>query len=89
MKLSIITGYSIIGNSFSNIPIAILYKRDGGQTYLGTDNLLSFLFPSFSDFSGISFGTCFYLFTGKVKYKDPLEYLPFFKRKKPKLFGKT
>ncbi|MDP2112889.1 MAG: hypothetical protein Q8K69_02400 [Bacteroidota bacterium] len=50
MKLSIITGYSIIGNSFSNIPIAILYKRDGGQTYFGTDNLLSFLFPSFQIF---------------------------------------
>lgn len=88
-KLSIITGYSIIGNSFSNIPIAILYKRDGGQTYLGTDNVLSFLFPSFSDFSGISFGTCFYLFRGKKeKYQDPLEYLPFYKRKKSKLFGK-
>ncbi|MDP3914187.1 MAG: DUF5723 family protein [Bacteroidota bacterium] len=87
-KLSIITGYSIIGNSFSNIPIAILYKRDGGQTYLGTDNVLSFLSKS-SEFSGISFGTCFYLFTGKVKYKDPLEYLPFFKRKKPRLFSKT
>ncbi|MDP2888645.1 MAG: DUF5723 family protein, partial [Bacteroidota bacterium] len=87
-KLSIITGYSIIGNSFSNIPIAILYKRDGGQTYLGTDNVLSFLLKS-SEFSGISFGTCFYLFRGKVKYKDPLEYLPFFKRKKSKLFSKT
>jgi len=86
-KLSIITGYSIIGNSFANIPIAILYKRDGGQTYIGTDNVLSFLSKS-SDFSAISFGTCFYLFTGKVKYKDPLEYLPFFKQKKSKLFSK-
>ena len=86
-KLSIITGYSIIGNSFANIPIAILYKRDGGQTYLGTDNVLSFLSKS-SDFSAISFGTCFYLFTGKVKYKDPIEYLPFYKERKPKLFSK-
>lgn len=88
-KLSIITGYSIIGNSFSNIPIAILYKRDGGQTYLGTDNVLSFLSKS-SEFSGISFGTCFYLFREKKeKYQDPLEYLPFYKRKKSKLFSKT
>lgn len=88
-KLSIITGYSIIGNSFSNIPIAILYKREGGQTYLGTDNVLSFLTKS-SEFSGISFGTCFYLFRGKKeKYQDPQEYLPFYKRKKSKLFSKT
>lgn len=87
-KLSIITGYSIIGNSFSNIPIAILYKREGGQTYLGTDNVLSFLTKS-SEFSGISFGTCFYLFRGKKeKYQDPSEYLPFYKRKKSKLFSK-
>lgn len=86
-KLSIITGYSIIGNSFSNLPLAILYKREGSQTYFGTDNLLSFLLKG-SDFSAISFGTCFYLFTGRVKYKDPLEYLPFFKPKKPKMFSK-
>ncbi len=30
-KLTIITGYSILGNSFNNIQLAILYKRDGGQ----------------------------------------------------------
>jgi len=88
-KLTIITGYSILGNSFSNLPLAVLYKREGGQTYFGTDNLLSFLFPSFSEFSGISFGTCFYLFRAKsIKYQDPLEYLPFYKRKKPKLFSR-
>ena len=83
-KLTIITGYSIIGNSYSNIPLALLYKWNGGQTFFGTDNLLSFIFPTSSEFSGITFGTCFYLFRGKVKYEEPIDYRPFFKPKKVK-----
>lgn len=83
-KLTIITGYSMIGNSYSNIPLALLYKWDGGQTFFGTDNLLSVIFPSSSEFSGITFGTCFYLFRGKVKYEEPIDYRPFFKPKKVK-----
>ncbi len=83
-KFTILTGYSIIGNSYRNVPLALLYKWDGGQTFFGTDNLLSFLFPSSSEFSGITFGTCFYLFRDKVKYKDPLDYRPFFRPKKLK-----
>ena len=80
-KLSLISGYSIHGNSYINLPFAILYKWNSGQTYIGTDNLMSFLVSSLSEFSGISFGTCFYLFRKNVKYKEPLEYLPFYKRK--------
>lgn len=83
-KLTIITGYSIIENSYNNIPLALLYKWDGGQTFFGTDNLLSLLFPSSSEFSGITFGTCFYLFRNKVKYEEPLDYRPFFRPKKLK-----
>lgn len=74
-------GYSIIGDSYFNIPLGFLYKWKHGQTYLGTDNLTSFLLPGISEFSGISFGTSFYLFRQRVKY-DNVEYLPFYKRLK-------
>ena len=87
-KLTLITGYSIFGNIYNNIPLALLYKWGSGQTYIGTDNLLSTLFPSFSEVSGITFGTCFYLFRGKVKYKEPLEYLPFYKQRKSRSANK-
>lgn len=83
-KLTFSTGYSIIGNSYNNMPLAVLYKWDSGQSYLGTDNFLSFLFPSFAEFSGITFGTCFFLFSSKAKYKKQLEYLPYYKEKKPR-----
>jgi hypothetical protein len=82
-KITLISGYSIIGNSFKNLPIALLYKRRSGQTYIGTDNILSFIAPSFSDYAGISFGTCFYLFRNReIKYEDSPEYLPFYKPRK-------
>jgi hypothetical protein len=84
-NLSISSGYSIIGNSFSNFPFAVLYTGETGQYYIGTDNLLSMVVPSASDFSGITFGMCFFLFRGKVKYKQQPEYLPFYKEKKRNL----
>ena len=80
-NLSISSGYSIIGNSYSNIPFAILYTGEAGQYYIGTDNLLSMIAPSTSDFSGITFGMCFFLFRNKIKYEEH-EYLPFYKRRK-------
>jgi len=80
-KLTIISGYSTIGKSYNNIPLAILYNWSSGQTYLGTDNLMAFIVPSNADYAGFSFGTCFYLFKPKVKYKES-EYLPFYKEKK-------
>jgi hypothetical protein len=82
-KLTINSGYSIIGNSYVNMPFALLYNRESSQSFIGTDNFLSFLIPS-SDFSGITFGTCFFLFRHSSKYKSQLEYLPYFKEKKPK-----
>jgi hypothetical protein len=82
-KFTIISGYSSIGKSYYNIPFAVIYNRSGGQSFLGTDNILLFLIPSKSDYAGISFGTCFYLFRPKVKYKFS-EYLPFYKEKKHK-----
>ncbi|HAQ20653.1 MAG TPA: hypothetical protein DCR40_15695 [Prolixibacteraceae bacterium] len=87
-KMEITSGYSIIGNSFTNMPLVILYTRNHSQSFIGTDNFLSFMFPTFSDFSGITFGTSFFLFQYSSKYKPQLEYLPYFKEKKPKSVGK-
>lgn len=83
-KLTVNTGYSIIGNSYSNIPAAVFLDRDFGQIYLGTDNLLSLLLPSGSEFSGLTFGTCFYLFRKRDLYGSPTERFPFHKPKKVK-----
>ncbi|MEI8115529.1 MAG: DUF5723 family protein [Bacteroidia bacterium] len=80
-KFTLISGYSSIGKSYYNIPFAVIYYWSGGQSFLGTDNLLLFLMPQKTDYAGISFGTCFYLFRPKVKYKQS-EYLPFYKEKK-------
>lgn len=82
--ITMTSGYSIIGNSFVNLPLAFLYKWNSGQSYIGFDNVLSMLFPSFSEFSGITFGTCFYLFRDKTKDTKQLEYLPFYQPKKTK-----
>jgi hypothetical protein len=87
-NLSISSGYSIIGKTYSNIPFAILYTGEAGQYYIGTDNLLSMIAPSTSDFSGITFGTCFFLFRNKSKYKEH-EYLPFYKEKKIRSVNKN
>ena len=80
-NFTINTGYSILGNSYFNLPFGLIYNWDGGQYYIGTDNIFSFI-SSKSDYSGITFGTCFYLFQKKEKYKKQLEYLPFYKEKK-------
>jgi len=82
--LSISTGYSIVGNSKFNIPYAVLLKRNFGQVYFGTDNLLSFIVPSISEFAGFSFGTSFYLFRTKNIYLAPTEDFPFYDRRKIK-----
>ena len=80
-KFTVISGYSSIGKAYYNIPFAVIYNWSGGQSFMGTDNLLLFLMPQKSDYAGISFGTCFYLFRPKLKYKQS-EYLPFYKEKK-------
>jgi len=83
-KLTVNTGYSIIGNAYNNIPLAIQFNRDFGQIYVGTDNLLAFVIPSVSEFSGLTFGTCFYLFRKRDLYDLPTETAPFHKPKKVK-----
>lgn len=83
-KLTVNTGYSIIGNAYNNIPLAILLNRDFGQVYVGTDNLLAFIVPSISEFSGITFGTCFYLFRKRNLYYSPTKNFPFHQPKKVK-----
>ncbi len=64
-KMSINTGYSIIGDSYFNLPVAFLLKKDFGQMYFGTDNIASFLLPSIFDYASFSCGTCFYLFKNR------------------------
>lgn len=88
-KLSISTGYCMISNSYTNLPLAFLYKTDFGQMYIGTDNLLSFIMPSVSDFAGFSFGTCFYLFRNSSLSKSISDDYPFYKPKNPRRNPKT
>lgn len=83
-KLSVTSGYSIIGKAYLNMPLALVYNRNTSQTFIGTDNFLSFIIPNSTDFSGITFGTCFYLFKYKSKYKRQLDYQPYFNEKKPR-----
>lgn len=80
-NIKVTTGYAILGNSYTNVPLAITYTWDAGQYFVGTDNFLSFLFPSVSDFSGVTFGMSFFLFRNRNIYKEH-EYLPFYKEKK-------
>ena len=88
-KLTVNTGYSVIGNEYNNIPLALLYNLDFGQMYLGTDNLLTYILPSFSEYSGLSFGMCFYLFRKRNLYDDPTDAYPYHKPKKVKKVKNT
>ncbi|MDP2337458.1 MAG: DUF5723 family protein [Bacteroidota bacterium] len=87
-RFTISTGCSIIGNTYKNLPFALLYNWESGQSFIGSDNVLSFLIPSGSGYSGITFGTCFYLFRKKTKDTRQLEYLPYYQPKKSKLISK-
>jgi hypothetical protein len=88
-ELSVSTGYSVISNSYTNLPFAILFRKDFGQMYLGTDNLLAFIFPSISDFAGFSFGTCFYLFRKNKSARYNSQDYPFYQAKYAKRNPKT
>lgn len=81
-RLTVSTGYSIIGNAYFNLPFALLYKGNFGQFYIGSDNFLSYLMPSVSEFSGVTFGTCFYLFRKRKLYGEPDNPYPFHRPKK-------
>lgn len=84
-NLSLSTGFAILGNSYLNMPFALLYNGKASQYYIGMDNLLSMIVPSSAEFSGMTFGMCFFLFRSKTKYKEQLEYLPFYQEKKSNL----
>lgn len=81
-KLSTSIGYSIMGDSFFNIPFALLFKRSFGQMYLGTDNLLFIVSPSKADYASVSFGACFYLFSHRNLLLKRIDYLPFYQPRK-------
>lgn len=81
-KLQISSGYAILGDSYFNIPFAFRYTRNKAQFFMGSDNLLSVILPSQSDFSGVSFGMTLFPFRGKEKYKKQVEYLPFYRELK-------
>lgn len=83
-NLKLISGYGIQGNSFVNVPLAILYNLTGGQFFIGTDNCLSYLIPKLSDYSGVSFGATIFLFNRNKDNKRTIDYLPFFEWKKRK-----
>jgi hypothetical protein len=83
-NLSISTGYSVIGNSYINLPLVFLFKRDFGQIYIGTDNLTSILLPSLDGYAEISFGACFYLWRNKDLSDKASDENPFFRPRKIK-----
>jgi hypothetical protein len=83
-RITLNTGYAAIGNAYNNIPLALLFKPDFGQIYLGTDNLLSVLAPESSEFVGFSFGMCIYIFRKRDLYKSPTENFPYHRPKKVK-----
>ena len=82
--LSVSTGYATISKSYANVPLAILFHEDWGQMFVGTENLLAFIIPSHSDFAGISFGTCFYLFKNRNLSKSLSDDYPFYRQKSPR-----
>ncbi len=83
-KFTVNTGYAAIGNTYNNVPLALFFNQDFGQIYIGTDNLLSVLYPSSSEYSGYSFGMCFYLFRNRTLYRPPTDELPYHRPKKVK-----
>lgn len=80
-QLSLVSGLGIYHNSFKNLPLGLIYRWNRAQFWAGTDNLLSFFVPKFSDYTSLTLGVDFNLFGPKVKY-EKVKYLPFFKLKK-------
>jgi len=80
------TGYAIVGKTYDNIPLAVLFDLDFGQIYLGTDNLLTSFSPNLNHYAGYSFGFCMYMFRKTRLYDSPNERLPYHK---PKRVGKV
>lgn len=83
-KFEMSAGFSVIDQAVLNMPVALLFKRYFGQAYIGTDNLFSFLAPNSAEFSGLTFGVCFYVFRKRDLYGNPDETYPFYRPKKVK-----
>lgn len=81
-KLSVSTGYAAMSDAYLNIPLALLYQGEFGQIFLGTDNLTSIFFPTATQFAGISFGACFFLFKERKLHGNPSEQTPFYRPRK-------
>jgi len=88
-KISVNTGYAIIGDLYDNIPLALLFNRSFGQIYVGTDNLMSIILPSSSGFAGITFGACFYLFKKRNQLNSESDEYPFYRHRKIRNSNKT
>lgn len=83
-KITISSGYSAISDSYINIPLALLIRKKNGQFYIGTDNLISIVAPSYAKFAGFSFGACFYLFKNRDLTWKSSDELPFYRPRKIK-----
>jgi hypothetical protein len=83
------TGFATIGNTYNNIPLALIFNPDFGQIYFGTDNLLSVIAPKSSEFAGLSLGMCFYIFRKRNLYHLPTQEFPYHRPKKVKKVQNT
>jgi len=81
-RVTINTGYSIIGDSYFNIPLAFMYQHNYGQFYIGTDNINIFFTSTGRYWATLNFGACFYLFTQRNLLLKRLDYLPFYQPRK-------
>jgi hypothetical protein len=88
-RFTLNTGFATIGNAYDNIPLALIYNPDFGQIYFGTDNLLSVIAPESSEFTGFSFGMCFYIFRKRNLYNQPTDEFPYHRPKKVKKVQNT
>lgn len=88
-KLSVSSGYSIIGDSYFNIPLALLYRHSSGQLYLGSDNLTILVSPTKASYATVSFGACFYLFANRNLLLKRSEHLPFYQPRKTIKSGRS
>lgn len=79
--LTISSGYSIIGKSYINLPLSVLYDTNYFQAYLSFDNMLALITSDDSSVYGFGFGACFYLFKKRRNYKKTNQYLPFYRER--------
>lgn len=83
-KLFVTGGFQLGDMSYLNMPVGLLLKEEFGQAYIGTDNLLTFLNPEKTEFSGLTFGVSFHIFRNRKLWGNPEQPYPFFRPKKVK-----